>query len=556
MKQLAGSLAEALSDTRDEAARVMVAAVWARHLASVGRLADAEEAAGQARRFAEFAGDHRSRALALHACGMVSFRHDDHRAAFERFSTALEHAEEAGDLRLQALVSVATGLVQAHLADPIAAIDRMVRALTLAEQAGGDSEVECEAYLGLARLYGRLDEPDRATRFAERALDLARVREDTAAEAAALRNLGNVHAGELERLGSLGLPGDEVGAKAIAWYDQARPLVRGLGDRIAEVTLVNNTAHVLRFVGAERQAIARIEDVLAGGTDDLNPVLVGLLYYNLGDSWLRLGEPGTALRWLREGLRLVLEHRSFEHVPKMHLALADAYERTGDTAAALEQHKAYHEVERKVRGSEVHTRALFAAMMMEQAEVDRESTRIRREHHELVCEFDELSNRAKALGHQVRRDALTGLPNRLAFDEWLADIVNRTDRAPVSVALLDLDRFKLVNDGFSHLVGDEVLRRVGRLMAAVVRHGDLVGRYGGEEFGMVMPATSLAEAAAVCERVRRAVANTDWSGVRIGLSVTISGGVAQESSSERALSVADRRLYTAKHAGRNRIVAY
>jgi diguanylate cyclase (GGDEF) domain len=125
----------------------------------------------------------------------------------------------------------------------------------------------------------------------------------------------------------------------------------------------------------------------------------------------------------------------------------------------------------------------------------------------------------------------------------------------VSVALLDLDRFKSINDGFSHLVGDEVLRRVGRLMEAVVRQGDLVARYGGEEFGMVLPATSLEEAAAVCDRVRRAVANTDWSAVRVGLCVTVSGGVAEESSAERALSVADSRLYVAKRSGRNRIVA-
>jgi diguanylate cyclase (GGDEF)-like protein len=88
-----------------------------------------------------------------------------------------------------------------------------------------------------------------------------------------------------------------------------------------------------------------------------------------------------------------------------------------------------------------------------------------------------------------------------------------------------------------------------------VRLSDMVARYGGEEFGLVFPATPLDEAAAVCERIRSAVAEADWSLVRPGLAVTLSAGVAQEDTAAQALSVADRRLYEAKRAGRNRVVA-
>ncbi|HEY9388765.1 MAG TPA: tetratricopeptide repeat-containing diguanylate cyclase [Mycobacteriales bacterium] len=582
------SLSGALSGARDDAERVAVAASLAEHRSAVGLLPGAREAAEAAVRFAELAGDEHSLALALCASGVVWHRCDDYPTALEQLTTALQHAEQAGDPRLRALILVRIGVVLTHLARPLGAIEQMTRALRLTAGVGGDGRVECEAYLGLSRLYARLDEPDRAANFARRALDSARQRHDEPAEAAALRNLGNVHASEIERRGSLGLSGEEDGHRALDWYAQARVVARRLGDRITEVTLVNNTAHVLRFLGGSARAVGLIEEVLADGTDDLSPVLVGLLYYNLGDSWLRLGDAQAAVHRLREALGLVLDNQSYEHVPKMHLALADAYERLGDTPRALEHHKAYHEVERRMRGTEIRTRALLAAMTLERTQVVQESVRIRQERNDLARELDSLTGRAVLLSEQVRRDALTGLPNRRAFDEWLAQIVDGQDPAdpadagdagrgdtghgsdpdlgpdaarkpganPVSVALLDLDRFKSINDGFSHLVGDEVLRRVGRLLEAVVRQGDLVARYGGEEFGMVLPATSLEEAEAVCDRVRLAVADTDWSAVRAGLCVTVSGGVAEESTAERALAVADRRLYVAKRSGRNRIVAH
>ena len=126
----------------------------------------------------------------------------------------------------------------------------------------------------------------------------------------------------------------------------------------------------------------------------------------------------------------------------------------------------------------------------------------------------------------------------------------------MSVALLDIDKFKAINDTHSHLVGDEVLRRVARIVRTAVRLGDMAARYGGEEFGLVLPDTRLEEAAAVCERVRAAVAEADWELVRPGLRVTLSVGVSQEGRPELALAVADQRLYAAKRGGRNRVVSH
>jgi diguanylate cyclase (GGDEF)-like protein len=154
---------------------------------------------------------------------------------------------------------------------------------------------------------------------------------------------------------------------------------------------------------------------------------------------------------------------------------------------------------------------------------------------------------------QADRDYLTGLHNR----RYLAREVDRHLVAPLSVAVVDLDGFKGINDRFGHEVGDRVLMRVAALLLGGVRSDDLVVRTGGEEFLVLMPQTERAAAAACCERVRGMIRDEPWEGVAPGLTVTASVGVAcaDEASDLRGLTdVADRRLYEAKRSGRDRVV--
>jgi diguanylate cyclase (GGDEF)-like protein len=152
----------------------------------------------------------------------------------------------------------------------------------------------------------------------------------------------------------------------------------------------------------------------------------------------------------------------------------------------------------------------------------------------------------------AERDALTGLWNRRRSDAELAGLVGAG--APTSVAILDLDHFKQVNDTFSHAVGDLVLCRVAEILRAMTRHA---GRHGGEEFILILDA-DLPAAGAVCEAVRAAVAAYDWQAVAAGLRVTTSVGVTGLRPGDDAHSVvrrADEHLYAAKRAGRVRVVS-
>ena len=151
-------------------------------------------------------------------------------------------------------------------------------------------------------------------------------------------------------------------------------------------------------------------------------------------------------------------------------------------------------------------------------------------------------------------DGLTELANRRSLTKALAREVARTQRTsePLSLAVIDIDYFKKVNDTLGHMAGDDVLREVARAMRDHVRDVDLVARYGGEEFAIVLPNCSSEGAMTVVERVRAAVAAASTVAT-----VTVSAGIAtvagKESHGERLMAAADTALYTSKRTGRNRV---
>ena len=155
-------------------------------------------------------------------------------------------------------------------------------------------------------------------------------------------------------------------------------------------------------------------------------------------------------------------------------------------------------------------------------------------------------------------DALTGLPNRRYFDEYLGLLARRRAEDRVGVLMIDIDRFKKLNDTFGHAVGDHVLREVARAIGQAVREDDVPARFGGEEFAVLLRNPSPEVAVEVGERVRRAVSTLDLR--RLGVpGVSVSVGVAVATTPDISLDVvideADRALYRAKRAGRDRVVA-
>jgi diguanylate cyclase (GGDEF)-like protein len=157
-------------------------------------------------------------------------------------------------------------------------------------------------------------------------------------------------------------------------------------------------------------------------------------------------------------------------------------------------------------------------------------------------------------------DELTGLPNRRAIMKMLNDEIVRAQRTnlPCCVAIIDLDYFKRINDQFGHGAGDEALRTFATNLFANLRAMDRLGRYGGEEFLLIMPDTSQGQALQVVDRLRSMVSGLDWSALFGRNNVTMSAGICtvrRYDSASEVIARADVALYRAKDAGRNRVLA-
>jgi diguanylate cyclase (GGDEF)-like protein len=154
-------------------------------------------------------------------------------------------------------------------------------------------------------------------------------------------------------------------------------------------------------------------------------------------------------------------------------------------------------------------------------------------------------------------DALTGLPNQRASHETMQRMTAQSDRAgqPLSVLLLDLDHFKQVNDVFGHAEGDNVLAAVGVALRSAIREGDFCGRFGGEEFLILLPDTELDSAGLVAEKIRATVERIQVPSVRREITISIGVATVPDHGTEAATvaRIADRALYAAKEGGRNRV---
>lgn len=173
-----------------------------------------------------------------------------------------------------------------------------------------------------------------------------------------------------------------------------------------------------------------------------------------------------------------------------------------------------------------------------------------------------LKEAMECLSESSNRDGLTGMYNRRYLEKRLSSEFDRGKRydSNLSFIIFDLDHFKKVNDTYGHLAGDEVLCNVSRRINDLLRTADVLGRYGGEEFGIILPSTSMDGALILAERIRQVIAQTPIMYKEIAIPVTISIGVSElESGSpnyEHLIHCADLALYYGKENGRNRVTCY
>ena len=177
----------------------------------------------------------------------------------------------------------------------------------------------------------------------------------------------------------------------------------------------------------------------------------------------------------------------------------------------------------------------------------------------MYLRFNELEEKEK-LTNMALKDSLTSLYNRRYFMEIVQKNISYTRRYQKNSALImmDIDFFKKINDIYGHQTGDYVLRTISEILMKEFRSSDIIGRYGGEEFIIYLPETTIEKAVRVANRVREKIVNYDFKYNRFKFKVTVSMGIASINEGdilEKLISLADKRLYIAKQTGRNRVIS-
>lgn len=203
---------------------------------------------------------------------------------------------------------------------------------------------------------------------------------------------------------------------------------------------------------------------------------------------------------------------------------------------------------------------VVASIIKEAEEFEEYNESFRTEMEELTTELEELKKEYAEIKTESRTDQLTKVPNRLALDEALKEdlhLCKSKDMETLSVMMVDIDHFKKFNDTFGHLTGDKVLKYVAQKIKKLIKGQDFIGRFGGEEFVILLPSTAINHAATVAEHIRNFFATTKLTGSNQNLGkITVSIGVTEyktNDSSETIISRADKALYKAKKGGRNQV---
>ncbi len=206
--------------------------------------------------------------------------------------------------------------------------------------------------------------------------------------------------------------------------------------------------------------------------------------------------------------------------------------------------------------------AIVDALIRSTEEIQNTNALLQRQLENSEAQVRELQDKIEVLRIESMTDPLTAVANRKLFDLALKQMIGRAEstNTPLSLVLVDIDRFKDFNDHFGHQIGDDVLRLVAFAIKNAVRGGDVIARYGGDEFAVLLPCTALKDALTVGENIRRAVIEKELirrsTQEKLGR-MTLSIGIAQHEtghSSDVVIEQADRRLYAAKQSGRNCVI--
>ena len=489
--------------------------------------------------------------LGLHAPMLVQARESQALLAAHAHTEATEHAHALAADHRELLRTVTISASETGAFD--VALDAAHELVRLAAVAGGPGPALAGAFC-LAVCFERMGDSWQAVRLLGTALSHHGSEAPDKNLLMALNGMCAIAIGVHHRLVGAAPDADvqDVLARGHAAGVQARALLAQVPDVMYEVAITGNLGEILLYRQQHAESEILLRDALAMAQQR------GLMAggWRVQASWgAWLLADGQAAEALASMQRLLAEMGSAappQTAVRAHHVAYLACRTLGDPAQALAHFEVVERTERQRAISQLRAQSTLFVTRTEaqhaqwQADQARQDAQAQRE-------------RAAEFAADAERDPLTGLGNRRHLDRRCADLLPAAarDSQPLSVALLDIDHFKLVNDRHGHAVGDQVLVRVAQLLRENTRGGDVLARHGGEEFVVVLPGMGPERAAEVCERLRKSVAASAFAeqGLPSG-AITVSIGLASAGSYQLQglLHAADTALYRAKREGRNRLV--
>lgn len=516
----------------------------------LSRHQEARQALAESLALSRCLGDRFTEARCLHYQGVIHYFLAEHAEAVENVMAALQIFEESDNLEWLGAGFNTLGNVQFILCDYSGALDWYRRALEAREQAG--DQVGVASSLGnIGNIHGERGDFAEALIFHQRSLDQSIRIGNKTLEISSLCNLGGdyVDMGRYEEGIAVCRRSVELGETLEDW----------------EKVAVALTSMGSAYVKTERWAEAlecHTRALEIARSHRLQKAAAHALY-SIGEIFFLQGALDEARARLVEGAALAQAIGARRTAFLSFGVLAEVCKRLGDYAGALGHHETFRRLEKEVFTEEAEERAKSLGIQMEVAHHRREAEALAGLNAALQQTNAALQEANCRLESLATTDPLTGLPNHRALVAAIDDQTAHARREEKLCALLfvDIDHFKTINDTYGHPIGDAVLCEFAACVRGCLREEDVLGRWGGEEFLIVLPGTDAERALRVGERVRAAVAAHPLlmgNGLsRRGLYITCSIGAASfpphQAVRDDLVAAADQALYAAKRLGRNQV---
>jgi len=443
------------------------------------------------------------------------------------------------------------GLCEALRWTALAAADQgdFETALMAAQEAGagakelGDLRLEAVALNALGIVFERMGDPWQAERLMNEAAALVREQATPFEQVVALNNLWTVAMGSFHLLRDTGREAESQQAlqRALQLGRQVRPHVRELGDPFAAALSDSHLGETLLYLRQLDEAGVFLDSAQRNCQHYGFLALAGRVGCLRAELAQARGHADAAYAALSRLLQEIVGKSNLAELRRLHATAYRCAKQLGLSEAALRHLEAWNLLERRRASAQLVAQSRYVASRIE-------AQRLR---------AGDPDTPRPAEDDTVLRDPLTGLGNRRLMEQRLPELVAEAQArgAPLTLALVDLDHFSAINAQHGTAVGDRVLQALAGMLQDNTRGSDLLLRYGGEEFLVVLPDTVPDRAFEVCERLRQCVESYPWHELAPGLDATLSIGLATAPphSTDLLVARAESAMYRAKHLGRNRV---